>query len=78
MATVLRQSDNDWEVNMASPRSSTVRVVINMTPATARRLADFETRRLATLNPNRNIPSEPVGSAVMNVLSMYAAHGRAG
>lgn len=61
---------------MGSPDESCVTVEVNMSPETARRIAERETRRIAALNPGRDdLDPETVGSAVLSVLGLFAAGG---
>ena len=76
MASV-RSNGSHWEVYMASRDQREVTVQVHMSRAMAERIASRETERLKALNPQRDdIPPESVGSAVLNVLGLYATAGR--
>ena len=78
MASVFDHGDGDlWDVYMESKDQSEVTVRIHMSNAMAKRLVQRETDRVRGLNPDRvDIPEESVGSAVMNVLGLYASGSR--
>ena len=77
MASVLDHGDDRWDVYMASKDQSEVTVQIHMSKAMAERLVRRETDRIRGLNPDRaDIPEESVGSAVMNVVGLYASGSR--
>lgn len=62
---------------MGGEGQSEVTVQVHMSKAMAERLAQRETDRLRVLNPERtDIPAESVGSAVLNVLGLYASGSR--
>ena len=66
-----------WTVHMGSEANSEVTVEVHMSEAMAEQIASRETARLKAINPERDdIPPESVGSAVMNVLGIYATIGR--
>ena len=76
LATVANIGENRWVVHMGSPSDSRVTVEVNMSLETAKRIAEKETERIATLNPGRDdIKPESVGSAVMSVLGLFATGG---
>ena len=78
MASAFDHGDGDlWDVYMESKDQSEVTVRIHMSNAMAKRLVQRETDRVRGLNPDRvDIPEESVGSAVMNVLGLYASGSR--
>ena len=77
MATVANIGENRWVVHMGSPNDSRVTVEVNMSLDTAERIAERETERLVSLNPDRDeIEPETVGSAVLSVLGLHAAGGK--
>ena len=54
-----------------------VTVTVHMTKEMAERIATQETRRIGALNAGRrDIEAESVGTAVLNVLGVYAMSGR--
>ena len=66
-----------WTVHMGSEANSEVTVEVHMSEKMAEQIASRETARLKAINPERDdIPPESVGSAVMNVLGIYATIGR--
>ena len=66
-----------WTVHMGSEANSEVTVEVHMSEEMAEKIASRETARLKAINPERDdIPPESVGSAVMNVLGIYATIGR--
>ena len=66
-----------WTVHMGSEASSQVVVEVHMSEEMAAQIALQETERLKAINPERDdIPPESVGSAVMNVIGLYATMGR--
>ena len=76
MATVESAGENRWIVYMGSPDDPCVTVEVNMSPETARRIAERETQRIATLNPGRDdLDPQTIGSAVLSVLGLFAAGG---
>ena len=76
MASVFHQGGL-WEVHMGRKGQSEVTVQVHMSKAMAERLARRETDRLRELNPERtDLPAESVGSAVLNVLGLYASGSR--
>ena len=76
MASVCKNGGH-WEVYMASNDQCEVTVQVHMSRAMAERIASQETQRLKALNPKRDdIPPESLGSAVLNVLGLYATTGR--
>ena len=76
MASVIHQRGL-WEVHMGGKDQSEVTVQVHMSKAMAERLARRETDRLKELNPERtDLPAESVGSAVLNVLGLYASGSR--
>ena len=61
---------------MGSPDDPCVTVEVNMSPETARKIAERETQRIATLNPGRDdLDPQTIGSAVLSVLGLFAAGG---
>lgn len=76
MASVCQMDGGRWSVHMGGEDTSDVTVEVHMSEAMAEQIAARETARLEALNPGRNIPPESVGSAVMNVLGLYATAGR--
>ena len=68
--------DGRWTVYMGRRGKSDVTVEVHMSEAMAEQIASRETARIEALNPGQNIPRESVGSAVMNVLGLYATAGR--
>jgi len=76
MASVIHQGGL-WEVHMGGKAQSEVTVQVHMSAEMAERLARRETERLKELNPERaDLPAESVGSAVLNVLGLYASGSR--
>ena len=76
MATVRSVGENRWVVHMGSTDKSQVTVEVHMSLETAKRIAERETRRIASLNRNRDdLDPETVGSAVLSVLGQFAAGG---
>lgn len=76
MAKVKQVSPNHWEVHLASEEKSEVTIELHMSRSTAQRIVEFETERMSGLNPGRmNLPAWTPGTAVLNVLGMYAANG---
>ncbi len=74
MPTVRRIDASRWVVHTESPLDTTVRVEVNMSPETARRISERETRRIAALNPELDdLEPESVGSAVLRALEAFAA-----
>lgn len=65
-----------WTVHMGAKDKSEVTVEVHMSEEMAEQIASRETERIKTLNPDRHVPPESVGSAVMNVLGLYATIGR--
>lgn len=66
-----------WTVHMGNKDESKVAVEVHMSEEMAEQIASRETARIKALNPERDdIPPESVGSAVMNVLGLYATVGR--
>ena len=66
-----------WTVHMGSKDESKVTVEVHMSEEMAEQIRSRETARIKALNPERDdIPPESVGSAVMNVLGLYATVGR--
>ena len=66
-----------WTVHIASKDESEVAVEVHMSKEMADQIATWETARIKALNPERDdIPPENPGSAVMNVLGLYAKAGR--
>ncbi len=75
MASVIHQGGL-WQVHMGGKDQSEVTVQVHMSAEMAERLAR-ETDRLKDLNPGRtDLPPESVGSAVLNVLGLYASGSR--
>ena len=76
MATVEHADEHRWVVHMGCPDESRVTVEVKMSPETAKRIAERETRRLAELNPDGgDLDPQSVGSAVMSVLGLFASGG---
>lgn len=76
MATV-ELDGRRWTVHMGSKHKSEVTVEVHMSEEMAEQIASRETERIKALNPERgDIPPESLGSAVMNVLGLYATAGR--
>ena len=76
MASVVHQGGL-WQVHMGGKDQSEVTVQVHMSAEMAERLARRETDRLKDLNPGRtDLPPESVGSAVLNVLGLYASGSR--
>ena len=76
MASVIHQGGL-WQVHMGGEDQSEVTVQVHMSAEMAERLARRETDRLKELNPERvDLPPESVGSAVLNVLGLYASGSR--
>ena len=76
MASVIHQGGL-WQVYMGGKDQSEVTVQVHMSAEMAERLARRETDRLKDLNPGRtDLPPESVGSAVLNVLGLYASGSR--
>ena len=74
MATVENAGESHWVVHLGCPDESSVVVEVNMSPETAKRIAQRETERIAALNPGRNdLDPQSAGSAVMSVLGLFAA-----
>ena len=73
MASIEHTSDNHWRVYTARRQHCPVKVELNMTTELAKLLVEAETRRLAKINNGRQTEPEDLGSAVMNVLCIYAA-----
>ena len=68
-----------WTVHMGSEANSQVVVEVHMSEEMAEQIRSRETARLKAINPQRDdIPPESVGSAVMNVIGLYATIGRIG
>ena len=66
-----------WTVHMDAEDKAEVTVEVHMTAEMAEQIASRETARIKAINPQRDdIPPESVGSAVMNVLGLYATMGR--
>ena len=76
MASVFELDGGRWTVYMESRDQSDVTVEVHMSKEMAEQIASRETARIKTLNPGRDILQESVGSAVMNVLGIYAIAGR--
>lgn len=77
MATVANIGENRWVVHLGSQSESRVTVEVNMSPDTAKRIAERETERIVSLNPGQDdIKPESVGSAVLSVLELFAAGGK--
>ena len=77
MATVSKLDENRWQVHMGSRTKSEVMIEVHMSRAMAEQIAARETERLKELNRGRDdLPPESVGSAVLNVLGLYATRGR--
>ena len=77
MATVKQHSTDSWEVHLGATSKSEVTVAVHMSRETAAKLAALEVSRLANLNPGRSdLPASNPGTAVLNVLGLYAANGR--
>ena len=77
MATVTQVSPEHWKVHLGSEANSEVTVEVHMSRATAMKLAELETARVARLNPKRaDLPRWSPGVAVLNILGLYAANGR--
>lgn len=77
MATVSKLDENHWQVHMGSRTNSEVMIEVHMSRAMAEQIAARETERLKELNRGRDgVPPESVGSAVLNVLGLYATRGR--
>ena len=77
MATVSKFDANHWQVHMGSRKNSEVMIEVHMSRAMAEQIAARETDRLKELNRDRDdVPPESVGSAVLNVLGLYATTGR--
>lgn len=77
MATVRQSSVDSWEVHLGATSKSEVTVEVHMSRETATKLATLDASRLASLNPDRSdLPSTNPGTAVLNVLGLYAANGR--
>ena len=72
MASVWHDGRDRWVVHLASQAKSEVTIEVCMSRETAEKLAARETARLQALNPGRDLPPEDVGTAVMQVLSLYA------
>lgn len=76
MASVA-SSGRRWTVHMDAEDKAEVTVEVHMTEEMAEQIASRETARIKAINPQRDdIPPESVGSAVMNVLGLYATMGR--
>ncbi len=76
MSTVREVSPDHWEVHLASKDQSEVMVEVHMSRATARKIAELETARVARLNPeHEDLPEWSPGASVLNVLGLYAANG---
>lgn len=76
MAKVNQISSNHWEVHLASEEKSEVTIEVHMSRSTAERLVELETARVSDLNPGRtDLPAWSPGTAVLNVLGLYAANG---
>ena len=76
MASVRHPSPARWVVNLAAKPDphDEVTVELRMSKATADSLAHAESVRVAALNPERtDLPSEDVGSAVLGILTSFAA-----
>lgn len=74
MATVENTGEQRWVVHLGCADESSVTVEVNMSPETAKRIAERETERIAALNPGRDdLDPQSVGSAVMSVLGLFAA-----
>ena len=65
-----------WTVYMGRRDKSDVTVEVHMSKEMAEQIALRETARIEALNLGQEIPRESVGSAVMNVLGLYATAGR--
>lgn len=77
VATVSKLDANRWEVHMGSRESSEVTIVVHMSRAMAEQIATRETERLKEFNRDRDdVQPESAGSAVLNVLGLYATTGR--
>ena len=77
VATVSKLDANRWEVHMGSRESSQVTIEVHMSRALAEQIAARETERIKQINRGRDdLPPESVGSAVLNVLGLYATTGR--
>ncbi len=76
MASVFKSDDRRWTVYMGAHERSEVTVEVHMSRAMAEQIASRETERIRALNLGRDIPPESVGSALMNVLGLYATAGR--
>ena len=79
MASVRHLSATRWVVNLASQSDSDseITVELRMSKKTADELAHAEVSRLAALNPGRDdLPVDDVGSAVLGILSSFAAINR--
>lgn len=77
MATISQLSATHCVVHLGRQADSKVTVELRMSEAQAGNLAKLETARIAELNPNRPIPPENVGLAVLTIMGSALAIGRA-
>ena len=76
MASVFESDGSRWIVHMGARERSEVTIEVHMSRAMAEQITSRETERIRALNPGRDIAPESVGSAVMNVLGLYATAER--
>lgn len=73
----VREIEDHFIVNLASPSKSEVTVEVHMSRETAEKIVARENAQLAKLNLGRaQPPPATLGSAVMSVLGNFAANGK--
>lgn len=73
MASVRSVGQDRWIVHLTAKSKSEVTIEVHMSRETAEKLAAREAARLQALNPGRDDVPDDVGTAVLHVLSLYAA-----